>query len=94
MPVIATVTDPDSPEAYGGVTFTDWEWQATSTRDMRRKLKVVPGPGGTTSMYTGQIGQFLWALVDYRDGASLEDDPVTAHDERNYMINASNELVR
>ena len=72
MPVIATVTDPDSPEAYGGPIFTDWEWQATSTRDEdgTELWKWCQVPGGTTSMYTGQIGQFLWALVDYRDGAS------------------------
>ena len=33
--------------------------------------------------YTGEQGQFLWAMVDYRDGASVEDDPVTVLDERN-----------
>ena len=34
------------------------------------------------------VGQFLWAEVEYRDGESVEDDPVTALDERNDMPNA------
>ena len=25
----------------------------------------------------------MWTMVDYRDGYSMEDDPVTALDERN-----------
>ena len=29
------------------------------------------------------VGQFLWAEVRYRDGESVDDDPVTALDERN-----------
>ena len=29
------------------------------------------------------VGRFLWAIVSYRDGASVEDDPVTLLDERN-----------
>ena len=35
------------------------------------------------SEYTGNVGDFLWARVSYRDGSSVMDDPVTALDERN-----------
>ena len=42
-------------------------------------------PGATTLEIPGkgQVGNFLWAMVDYRDGYSMENDPVTALDERN-----------
>ena len=30
-----------------------------------------------------EAGRFVWAIVDYRDGASSVDDPVTVLDERN-----------
>ena len=32
---------------------------------------------------TGDVGRFLHARVEYRDGWSVEDDPITSHDERN-----------
>ena len=75
MPVIATLTDPD-----GVVVVTDWKWYATSSRD--RDDAMVVG-GATMSEYTGEVGDFLWAMVSYRDGASVENDYVTALDERN-----------
>ena len=31
----------------------------------------------------GDVGDFLWAMVEYRDGYSMMDDPYTALDERN-----------
>ena len=39
--------------------------------------------GATTDEHTGKVGNFVWAMVDYRDGFSVEDDPITALDERN-----------
>ena len=78
MPVIATVTDPDSPN---GVVVTDWMWEsATSTAS---DAVWTPIPSSTTDRHTGKVGEFLRATVDYRDGASVEDDPVTILDERN-----------
>ena len=37
----------------------------------------------TSGSYQGKAGEYLWVRVDYRDGASVEDDPVTVLDERN-----------
>ena len=31
MPVVATITDPDSPAEYGGVVVTNWEWATTTS---------------------------------------------------------------
>ncbi len=82
MPVKAMITDPDSPEAYGGVVITNWEWAATTTSGV---MDFPEGDMVDSSMYmhTGTVGQFLHARVSYRDGASVMDDPVTALDERN-----------
>ncbi len=83
-PVMATLTDPD-----GIVSITDWKWLATPDRltDEAAELAFADPtqlvPGATTDSHTGEVGQFLWAMVDYRDGASVENDPVTALDERN-----------
>ena len=76
-PVIATLTDPD-----GIIGITDWEWFATSSRSRADAVKVS---GATMSEYTntGRVGQFLWAKAHYRDGASVENYPTTALDERN-----------
>ena len=77
MPVTATLTDPDGVEI-----ITDWKWAETSSRDTD-----FPGSGvqvySTTDEHRGSVGSFVWAMVDYRDGASMDDDPVTALDERN-----------
>ena len=83
MPVIATITDPDSPAEYGGVTVTNWEWatSVSSTATEFPEDSIVPG--ASMSEYTGSVGDFLWARVSYRDGKSVMDDPVTALDERN-----------
>ena len=82
MPVIATLTDPD-----GVVSVTDWTWAATSTSvsmfpmdDLIDSSTIHRYMG---SSYTGDAGAFVWAMVDYRDGASVDNDPVTALDERN-----------
>ena len=74
-PVTATLTDPD-----GIVSITGWEWFATSSRSRADALRVA---GETMSGYTGRVGEFVWARAHYRDGASVENDPVTALDERN-----------
>ena len=92
MPVIAILTDPD-----GVVSITDWEWIAVNSRvdtyleavaavataadDPDDDSRIVAG--ATTSENTGDVGEFLWAVVDYRDGFSEENDPVTSLDERN-----------
>ena len=75
-PIVATLTDPD-----GVVVITDWNWFATSSRDRRAAADQVDE--ATTSKYTGDVGEFVWAEVRYRDGASVVNDPVTALDERN-----------
>ena len=74
----ATLTDPDGVEI-----ITDWKWAETSSR-------VTEFPGNLVLVYSttdehdhGSVGSFVWAMVDYRDGASVDDDPVTALDERN-----------
>ena len=74
-PVTATVTDPD-----GVVNITDWQWFATSSRSRADAVRVS---GETMSAYTGRVGEFAWARAYYRDGASVENDPVSALDERN-----------
>ena len=92
MPVIATITDPDSPAEYGGVVVTNWEW-ATAASSTVTEFPADPADedvsiaeiaeGESMSEYTGKAGQFLLARVSYRDGFSEVDDPVTALDERN-----------
>ena len=83
MPVIATITDPDSPVEYGGVVVTNWEWAASETT-VASFIEAMLDPTASMSEYTGSVGEFLWARVSYRDGASDVDDPVTALDDRNY----------
>ena len=92
MPVTASLTDPDGVEI-----ITDWNWYTASRRltkgatdksairdsDDNLKPGVTEAPYATTNEHKGMVGQFLWAEVDYRDGASVDDDPVTALDERN-----------
>ena len=77
MPVTATLTDPDGVEI-----ITDWKWSEISSR-----VGAFPNGGvqvySTTDEHLGSVGNFVWAMVDYRDGASVDDDPVTALDERN-----------
>ena len=76
MPVIATLTDPD-----GVVNVTDWTWAATSTSVSAFQMGDVIDNSTIHrymgSSYTGDAGEFVWAMVDYRDGASVENDPVT-----------------
>ena len=86
MPVMATLEDPDVV-----VSITDWMW-ATTTDSTRTAFPTVADDEGSTAIsiiagasmpeFTGSVGDFVWAMVDYRDGASVMDDPVTALDER------------
>ena len=89
MPVTATLTDPDGVES-----ITDWQWIAVNSRVANYAAALAAAEaevddddeivgGATTSEHTGGVGQFLWAMVDYRDGFSEENDPVTSDDERN-----------
>jgi hypothetical protein len=79
MPVIATLTDPD-----GVGIVTDWQWATTTDSTLEAFPAGNVVMGATMAKHTGNVGEFLWAMVDYRDGASIVDDPVTAADERNY----------
>ena len=82
MPIYTELTDPD-----GVVSVTDWMWAATSTSVSAFPMDDVIDSSTIHrymgSSYTGDAGSFVWAMVDYRDGASVENDPVTALDERN-----------
>ena len=84
VPVVATLTDPD-----GVVSITDWEWFATSSRSSADAVRVS---GKSMSEYTGRVGNFIWARARYRDGASVENDPVTALDERNDSSTTTNQI--
>ena len=75
--ITATLTDPD-----GEVIITDWKW-ANNTLSGQRFSEATPVDGQTTMTYKGEVGNFVWSQVHYRDGASAVDDPVTALDERN-----------
>ena len=75
--ITATLTDPD-----GEVIITDWKW-ANSTLSGQIFSEATPVNGQTTMTYKGEVGNFVWSQVHYRDGASVVDDPVTALDERN-----------
>ena len=86
MPVMAKLTDPDGVEY-----ITDWKWAESISRiddfpttdvDMDGVIDALVR-GATTDEHKGTVGSFVWAMVDYRDGYSMEDDPVTALDERN-----------
>ena len=85
--IMATLTDPD-----GEVVITDWNWVAATGRltdfpddDTTPEDRIIDAvdQGHTVYKYTGEAGEFVWAKVSYRDGASVVDDPVTALDERN-----------
>lgn len=75
MPVIATLTDPD-----GIIQYTNWMWYRNDSRATTTRSVIE---SATMSEYTGDVGDFLWAMVEYRDGASIVDDMVTVLDERN-----------
>ena len=77
--VMAVLEDPD-----GTVIVTDWEWATSTSSTVADFSGAVAVPGQTMVTYAdGAAGQFLWARVSYRDGASVKNDPVTALDERN-----------
>ena len=77
QPVVATLTDPD-----GIVAITDWTW-ATSSAAFNGSPEGGFVSGASSGSYVGAVGEFLRVTVRYRDGASVEDDPMTAFDERN-----------
>ena len=84
--VIAVLTDPDAilPGNPNGMVenITDWEWRESVTQvTMFDDANIMTSV--TIDRHQGDVGDFLWAKVDYRDGASVEDDPITALDERN-----------
>ena len=66
--VTATLEDPD-----GVKTITSWMWEKRTSST--GGWKTIPG--ATTNTTTGVVGEFLQASVEYRDGWSAEDDPVT-----------------
>ena len=78
MPVVATLTDPDGVEY-----ITDWKWHESSSRidefpttDHNRDGVIDRlVMGATRDEHTGKVGNYVWAMVDYRDGYSMEDDP-------------------
>ena len=82
MPVMAVLTDPDGVES-----ITDIKWASASTRVVdfaaAAEARLIQGATTMELPTEGQVGNFLWAMVDYRDGYSRENDPVTALDERN-----------
>ena len=96
MPVIATVTDPDgivSITNWSWATATSTrvvgDTTATGASDANNDGANDVGPAwtviseATASEYKPEAGRFVWAMVEYRDGHSVENDPVTALDERN-----------
>ena len=90
--IVATLTDPDGVES-----ITEWKWASATTTETEFDIdnNVTDSDPATVELIAGAtmgtympdddsvVGKFLWAMVEYRDGASVEDDPVTAHDERN-----------
>ena len=98
MPVVATISDPDGVVsitnwAWATATSTrvvgDISDDATGASDANGDGVDDVGAAwtvmstATTDEYMAEAGQFVWAMVDYRDGASSVDDPVTVLDERN-----------
>ena len=80
MRVVAVLTDPDGVES-----ITDVKWASANSSAITSfgEAKLMPGDTTLEIPGKGQVGYFLWAMVDYRDGYSMENDPVTALDERN-----------
>ena len=85
--ITATVTDDDGIESY-----TYWKWARTDTNidafgdggSLEGNAKLIEG--ATMSTYepgSDDVGKFLHAYVEYRDGWSVEDKPATTYDERN-----------
>ena len=75
--ITATLMDPD-----GEVVITDWNWANRGLSGGMFSEATMVG-GQTTVTFKGEVGNFVWSEVHYRDGASVVDDPVTALDERN-----------
>ena len=96
MPVIATITDPDgvvSITNWSWATATSTrvvgDTTANGASDANNDGANDVGPAwtvieeATASEYKPEAGRFVWAMVEYRDGHSVENDPFTALDERN-----------
>ena len=61
MPVIATITDPDSPAEYGGVTGHQLDVvrrRRTTVADFVTATLKYLAPA--MSEHTGNVGEFLW----------------------------------
>ena len=66
--VTAELTD------YDGVrSITSWMWEERTSSTGEWMVM----DGATTDTVTGEVGYFYQATVEYRDGWSVEDDPVT-----------------
>ena len=89
--VTAQVTDYD-----GVISYTYWQWYWTNTdTDLRfddngelnpavtTQGKIHGATEGTYVAWRGDIGRYLHARVEYRDGWSSVDNPITPEDERN-----------
>ena len=89
--VTAQVTDYD-----GVISYTYWQWYWTNTdTDLRfddngelnpavtTQGKIHGATEGTYMAWRGDIGRYLHARVEYRDGWSSVDNPITPEDERN-----------
>ena len=89
--VTAQVTDYD-----GVISYTYWQWYWTNTdTDLRfddngelnpavtTQGKIPGATEGTYVAWRGDIGRYLHARVEYRDGWSSVDNPITPEDERN-----------
>ena len=68
--VTATLEDPD-----GVKSITSWMWEKRTSSVGTGGWETIPGE--TTDTVTGMVGDFLRARVEYRDGWSAEDNPVT-----------------
>ena len=99
MPVIATIEDPDgvvSITNWSWATATstrvvslppsptaDTARDANNDGEFDLDALWTVIPEATASEYEAESGRFVWAMVEYRDGHNVENDPVTALDERN-----------
>ena len=103
--VSATLTDPDcDPDCGVTITDWDWYATTTASStpsadfdfDAATEIATTSIGVNTTDSYMitdprdkDLVGKFIWVMVEYRDGASIVNDPVTLLDERNDMPNTA-----